>query len=335
MRLLEVNHLEQRFDVSPGFLERLKFRHGRLRADRTIVHALNGVSFHIDRGEVFGLVGESGCGKSTAAKTVVKIHPPTGGRILVNGEDITAYDYRRMIPIRKRIQMIFQDPYASLNPRQRVCDIVMEPMLFSRAVDTKAAARDRAMDLLRRVGLGPEHAERYPHQFSGGQRQRIGIARALSVDPELVIADEPISALDVSIQAQILNLMMDLKDEFGFSYLFITHNLAVVRHISDRIGVMYLGFLIEVGSSRDIFQRPKHPYTRALLSAAPSIDGEPVADPVEIRGEVGSALSLPAGCCFQPRCPFAFERCAVERPELASVHSSQQVACHLFTGKPQ
>jgi oligopeptide/dipeptide ABC transporter ATP-binding protein len=330
MRLLEVKNLEQRFDVSPGFLERLKFKDGRVRAERTIVHAVNGVSFHIDRGEVFGLVGESGCGKSTTAKTVVKIHPPTGGQILVKGEDITHHDYRRMLPIRKKIQMIFQDPFASLNPRQRVRDIIMEPMIFSRAVGTKGEAQDRAMDLLRRVGLGPEHADRYPHQFSGGQRQRIGIARALSVDPELVIADEPISALDVSIQAQILNLMVDLKDEFGFSYLFITHNLSVVRHISDRIGVMYLGFLIEVGTSQDIFQTPKHPYTRALLAAAPAIDGSRPIDPVEIRGEVGSALSLPVGCCFQPRCPLAFDRCSEAHPEWVAVHPGHQVACHLF-----
>jgi peptide/nickel transport system ATP-binding protein/oligopeptide transport system ATP-binding protein len=330
MRLLEVKHLEQRFDVSPGFLERLKFKAGRLRAEKTIVHAVNGISFHIDRGEVFGLVGESGCGKSTTAKTVVKIHPPTGGQILVKGEDITHYDYRRMLPIRKKIQMIFQDPFASLNPRQRVREIIMEPMVFSQAVGSPAEAQDRVIDLLRRVGLGPEHADRYPHQFSGGQRQRIGIARALSVDPELVIADEPISALDVSIQAQILNLMMDLKDELGFSYLFITHNLAVVRHISDRIGVMYLGFLVEVGSSQDIFQTPHHPYTRALLSAAPGIDESLPIDPIEIRGEVGSSLTIPSGCCFQPRCPFALERCCGERPHLRPVEPGHQVACHLF-----
>jgi len=330
MPLLEVKNLEQRFDVSPGVLQRLKFRDGRLRAEKTMVYAVNGVSFHIDRGEVFGLVGESGCGKSTTAKTVVKIHPPTGGRILVKGEDITHHDYRRMLPIRKKIQMIFQDPFASLNPRQRVRDIIMEPMVFSNPAGTRRDAQARVTDLLRRVGLGPEHADRYPHQFSGGQRQRIGIARALSVDPELVIADEPVSALDVSIQAQILNLMMDLKDEFGFSYLFITHNLAVVRHISDRIGVMYLGFLVEVGASRDLFETPKHPYTRALLSAAPSLDKALPIAAVEIRGEVGSALSLPAGCCFQPRCPLAFDRCSAERPELGPADSRHQVACHLF-----
>jgi peptide/nickel transport system ATP-binding protein/oligopeptide transport system ATP-binding protein len=329
MPLLDVQNLEQRFDVSPGVLQRLKFRNGRLRAERTIVHAVNGVSFRIDRGEVFGLVGESGCGKSTTAKTVVKIHPPTGGRILVKGEDITRHDYRRMLPIRKKIQMIFQDPFASLNPRQRVRDIIMEPMVFSNPAGSRKDAQERVGDLLRRVGLGPEHADRYPHQFSGGQRQRIGIARALSVDPELVIADEPVSALDVSIQAQILNLMMDLKDEFGFSYLFITHNLAVVRHISDRIGVMYLGFLVEVAASRDLFQAPRHPYTRALLAAAPSLDASLPVAAAEIRGEVGSALSLPVGCCFQPRCPFAFDRCAGERPELGPADSNHQVACHL------
>ncbi len=329
-RLLEVKDLEQRFDVSPGFFDRLKFSDGRFRYEKKIVHAVNGVSFHIDRGEVFGLVGESGCGKSTIAKTIVKIYEPSHGEIRVKGEDITWYDYRRMLPVRKNVQMIFQDPYASLNPRQRVRDIVMEPMVFNRVASNRSEAEEKVMDLLNRVGLTPEQADRYPHQFSGGQRQRIGIARALSVKPELVIADEPVSALDVSIRAQILNLMMDLKDEFGFSYLFITHDLSVVRHISDRLGVMYLGFLVEVGTCETIFQDPKHPYTRALLSAAPTVGETLPIEPVEIRGEVPSALALPRGCCFEPRCPFAFERCSGERPELRPLSSGSEVACHLF-----
>jgi oligopeptide/dipeptide ABC transporter ATP-binding protein len=332
-RLLDVTELEQRFDVSPGFFDRFKFKHGRLQYSRSVVHAVNGVSFHIDRGEVFGLVGESGCGKSTTAKTVIKIHEPAGGRIRFKGKDITAYDYRRMLSVRREVQMIFQDPYASLNPRQRVRDIVTEPMLFNKIVPNKSAARKKMLALLDRVGLGPEHADRFPHQFSGGQRQRIGIARALSVDPELVIADEPVSALDVSIQAQILNLMMDLKDEFGFSYLFISHDLSVVRHISDRIGVMYLGFLVEISSNRNLFQAPKHPYTRALLSAAPSIDETLPIEPVEIKGEVSSALDLATGCCFQPRCPFAFDRCIDQRPALVTLEPGWQVACHLYSGE--
>jgi oligopeptide/dipeptide ABC transporter ATP-binding protein len=327
--LLEISELVQSFDVSPGFFDRLKIRDGRLRFPRSIVHAVNGISFHIDRGEVFGLVGESGCGKSTVAKTVIKLYEPTGGKIKIGGEDITAYDYKRMIPVRKTVQMIFQDPYASLNPRLKVVDIVTEPMALHGIKDGKGALREKALMLLNRVGLGPEHLDRYPHQFSGGQRQRIGIARALSVEPELIIADEPVSALDVSIQAQILNLMMDLKDEFGFSYLFITHDLSVVRHISDRIGVMYLGFLVEIGPSEAIFRHPKHPYTRALLAAAPSVDRKLDIEPLGIAGEVPTPLRLPSGCSFQSRCPFAFDRCLKERPQLVSRETGRMEACHL------
>jgi len=332
-RLLEVCDLEQRFDVSPGFFDRLKIKNGRLRLEKSIVHAVNGVSFHIDRGEVLGLVGESGCGKSTIAKTIIKLYEPAGGRIKVNGEDITEYDFQKMVPVRKTIQVIFQDPYASLNPRLKVMDIITEPMAFIGGPISKAELREKGMALLKRVGLGEEHAGRYPHQFSGGQRQRIGIARALSVEPDLVIADEPVSALDVSIQAQILNLMMDLKEEFGFSYLFITHDLSVVRHISDRIGVMYLGFLVETGPTEDIFLRPKHPYTRALLSAAPSVYEKLHIDPLAISGEVPTALELPTGCSFQSRCPFAFDRCVQERPQLISRESSRMEACHLLDTK--
>ena len=328
--LLEVSELEQRFDVSPGFFDRLKIRNGRLRYQKSIVHAVNGVSFQIDPGEVFGLVGESGCGKSTIAKTIIKLYEPAGGRIKINGEDITSYDYKKMMPVRKMIQMIFQDPYASLNPRLKVMDIITEPMALKGAAYGKAEIREKAMELLKRVGLGAEHVNRYPHQFSGGQRQRIGIARALSVEPQLVIADEPVSALDVSIQAQILNLMMDLKDEFGFSYLFITHDLSVVRHISDRIGVMYLGFLVETGPSDEVFLSPRHPYTQALLSAAPSVDEKLHIEPLDIKGEVPTALELPTGCSFQTRCPFAFDRCARERPRLISRVPGRMEACHLL-----
>jgi len=328
--LLEINELEQRFDVSPGFFDRLKIRNGRLRYQKSIVHAVNGVNFQIDRGEVFGLVGESGCGKSTIAKTIIKLYEPVAGQIKIDGEDITSYDYKKMIPVRKIVQMIFQDPYASLNPRIKVLDIITEPMAIGGAALGKAEIREKAMELLSRVGLGKEHVNRYPHQFSGGQRQRIGIARALSVEPELVIADEPVSALDVSIQAQILNLMMDLKDEFGFSYLFITHDLSVVRHISDRIGVMYLGFLVETGPCDDVFLNPRHPYTKALLSAAPSVGEKLHIDPLDIKGEVPTALELPPGCSFQTRCPFAFDRCIQERPRLISRVSDRMEACHLL-----
>ncbi len=326
--ILQIKGLEQRFDASGSFFDRLQWRGGRLVAPRRIVHAVNGVSLEIARGEVLGLVGESGCGKSTLAKTAIKLHEPTAGRIILDGEDITDHGFREMRPVRRKMQMIFQDPYASLNPRQRVRDIVAEPYLEGAGI-TRAEGAERARDLLAKVGLGPEHADRYPHQFSGGQRQRIGIARAMSVQPDLIIADEPVSALDVSIQAQILNLMMDLKEEMGFSMLFITHDLSVVRHISDRIGVMYLGFLVETGPIEAIFENPKHPYTRALLASAPTLGGSlpPASD--EIRGEVPSAIDLPSGCPFRTRCPAAFDRCGRERPALLAQGGGHAVACHL------
>ena len=326
--LLEVRALEQRFDVSGSIFDRLQFSSGRISAPRRIVHAVNGVSLTIARGEVLGIVGESGCGKSTLAKTIVKLHEPRGGQILIDGEDITHHDFSQMRPVRKKLQMIFQDPYASLNPRQRVLDIVMEPYLENAGGKVEDGA-ERALAILAKVGLGPEHADRYPHQFSGGQRQRIGIARALSVQPDLIIADEPVSALDVSIQAQILNLLMDLKDEFGFSYLFITHDLSVVRHISDRIGVMYLGFMAETGPTDMIFNNPLHPYTRALLAAAPTLGTQLAPASQQIGGEVPSALNLPTGCPFRLRCPLAFIRCEAERPVLRDQGGGQSAACHL------
>jgi peptide/nickel transport system ATP-binding protein/oligopeptide transport system ATP-binding protein len=328
--MLEVRDLEMHFPIGGGVLDRLRLDSRGLRIERPVVHAVNGVSFRIQHGEIMALVGESGCGKSTVAKTIARIYQPTKGEIRVDGEDVAGYGFAEMLPVRSKMQMIFQDPYASLNPRQRVRDIVAEPLLqqMKTAQDRKdVPARTEA--LLAKVGLNAEHAGRYPHQFSGGQRQRIGIARALSVMPGLIIADEPVSALDVSIQAQILNLMMDLRDEFGLSYLFISHDLSVVQHIADTVGVMYLGFMVETAPRDVLFARPRHPYTRALLSAAPSIKARRETEEITLTGEVPSALDLPSGCCFRTRCPFAWDRCAAERPVLSDLGDGQRVACHL------
>lgn len=244
-KILQVEHLVQEFNLTKDFLDKVKFKKGRFSLENQVVHAVNDVSFDVEQGEVFSLVGESGCGKSTTARTVIKLIEPKAGKITFDGRDITRLKPQEMRPVRREMQMIFQDPYASLNPRQKVMEILTEPMLFHKLCTSKAEAEEKAVNLLERVGLSSEQANRYPHQFSGGQRQRIGIARALAVEPKFIIADEPVSALDVSIQAQILNILMDLKDEFHFSYLFIAHDLSVVKHISDSLGVMYLGSIVD------------------------------------------------------------------------------------------
>ena len=286
--------------------------------------------FEIKKGEVFSLVGESGCGKSTTARTVIRLLEPTSGQVLYKGKDISHLGPNELLPYRKSMQMIFQDPYASLNPRQRVADIIMEPLLFHGIAKTKEEARERCMSILARVGLRPEQAGRYPHQFSGGQRQRIGIARALAVNPEFIIADEPVSALDVSIQAQILNLLMDLKDEFNFSYLFIAHDLSVVRHISDRLGVMYLGSIVEMGDKHTLFTNPVHPYTKVLFAAVPTVGEKPLVQGIDAKGEIPSPVNLPKGCYFSDRCPYATDRCRQEKPVLREVEPGHMAACHLL-----
>lgn len=331
--MLEVNDLRQEFDLNPGLLDRIRFKGGRLHLQNRVVNAVNGVSFAIAKGEVLALVGESGCGKSTVAKAIARIYRPTGGAIRLDGKDIANLAQSALLPYRSKMQMIFQDPFASLDPRQKVSNIVAEPLRAQSDLPAAEVA-DKVAGLLAKVGLNSDHAGRYPHQFSGGQCQRIGIARALSVNPGLIIADEPVSALDVSVQAQILNLMMDLRDEFGLAYLFISHDLSVVHHIADRIGVMYLGFLVETAPRDQLFARPRHPYTRALLSAAPSINPSRTRPEIELQGEVPSALSLPSGCCFRTRCPYAWNRCAQERPALRDMGDGQSVACHL-TDEPQ
>ena len=320
--LLEVSDLVQRFAQPRGMLDRLAGK------PQKVVHAVNGVSFAVRRGEVFSLVGESGCGKSTTARTIVRLLEPKSGSIVFDGEDISKFSASEMMPVRKKMQMIFQDPYASLNPRQRIKDIIMEPMLFHGIASGKDEAHEKMFRLLDIVGFRPEQADRYPHQFSGGQRQRIGIARALSTNPAFIVADEPVSALDVSIQAQVLNLMMDLRDEFTLSYLFIAHDLSVVRHVTERVGIMYLGFIVEQGDCDAIFGNPMHPYTKALLAAAPTLDRIVAAEP--LKGDVPSPITLPPGCPFANRCPQRRDLCTTTRPQLRE-HSGRIVACH-FSG---
>ena len=319
-KLLELEGLTKYFYKPMGLLGRRK----------QVVQSVDHVSLHILRHETFGLVGESGCGKSTLGRTITRLYEPTEGKILYDGTDISHLTGPQLLPYRKRIQMIFQDPYASLNPRQKIMEILTEPMLFHKLCSSKAEAQEKAIHLLERVGLSSEQANRYPHQFSGGQRQRIGIARALAVEPKFIIADEPVSALDVSIQAQILNILMDLKDEFHFSYLFIAHDLSVVKHISDSLGVMYLGTIVERAPKKLLFSNPVHPYTKALFSAAPTIDEGSIAESQELRGEIPSPIHLPSGCPFHDRCPVACPDCARETPELKEVEPGHFAACHLL-----
>ena len=320
--LVEVAGLKRYFDVSPPFLNRAIEGTGR-----RIVRAVDGVGFSIARGETFALVGESGCGKSTVARTVVGLHAPTAGAIRYGGTEIAARDAGPDVTaLRRRMQMIFQDPYASLNPRWRVRDIVGEPIRHNRLLADRAAVAARVAELLGRVGLSPVDGEKYPHEFSGGQRQRISIARALAGEPEFVVCDEPTSALDVSVQAQILNLMKELQRALGLTYLFISHDLAVVYYISSRVAVMYLGRICELAETATLFGRPRHPYTRMLLDTIPDLemggrDREPVA------GEVPSPIDPPPGCAFHPRCPHADARCRSEIPELKTVDGTN-VACH-------
>jgi oligopeptide transport system ATP-binding protein len=295
-----------------------------------IVHAVDGVSLDVRSGETLGIVGESGCGKSTLGRLLVRLHAPTAGTIRFAGDDVTSLSRRRLRPYRREMQMIFQDPYASLNPRKRVGQILEDPFRIHHELD-RAAIRRRVRELLAIVGLSPDHVNRYPHEFSGGQRQRIGVARALALNPKLIVADEPVSALDVSIQAQVINLLDDLQDEFQLTYVFIAHDLGVVHHVSDRIGVMYLGVIVELGPSDELFLHPVHPYTEALLSAIPAIEGEHEEvrrERIVLEGEVPSPVAPPSGCRFHPRCRYATEICTVERPPLVDHGRGRFAACH-------
>ena len=320
--LLRVDDLKVHFPVTTGPMFRRKVG---------AVHAVDGVSLTLARGETLGLVGESGCGKSTTGLAIMRMLAPTAGRIEFEGQDITCYGKKQMRPLRQRMQMVYQDPYGSLNPRMKVRDIIGEPLVVHGLADDSGAYQDKIASLMRTVGLLPDMADRYPHEFSGGQRQRIGIARALALEPSLIVCDEPVSALDVSIQAQVVNVFVELQQRLGLAYLFIAHDLAVVRHVSDRIAVMYLGRIVEIAKRDTLYRSPQHPYTQALLAAVP------VADPVVeasrrrviVSGEVPSATNPPSGCRFHTRCPHAFARCRTEVPQLRDLGDGQAVACHL------
>ncbi len=311
--LVSVRNIKKYFDVGVGMLK-----------------AVDGISFDIYPGETFGLVGESGCGKSTAGRTIIRLYEPTHGEVIFNGRNIYQLSRQEMREVRKDFQMIFQDPYASLNPRMTVEEIISEPMEIHKVYKSSKERRNRVMELLNLVGLNEEHALRFPHEFSGGQRQRVGIARALALNPKFIVCDEPISALDVSIQAQVVNLLKKLQDELGLTYLFIAHDLSMVRYISDRVGVMYLGHMMEVAKSEELYQNPIHPYTKALLSAIPIPDPKIQRNRqrIELEGDVPSPINPPNSCRFVDRCPYATDVCRKSTPKLEEIKEGHFVACH-------
>ncbi len=309
--LLSVRHLVKHFPVE---------------GSDDVVQAVDDVSFDIIAGETLGLVGESGCGKSTVGRCLLRLHEPTSGEVVFEGKDIVGLPNNEMQALRRQMQIIFQDPYASLNPRLSIRSIISEPLKIHR-IGTKAEQNDRVADLLQKVGLDPKYADRYPHEFSGGQRQRIGIARALALNPKLIICDEPVSALDVSVQAQVVNLLQDIQEEFGLTYLFISHGLAVVEHISNRVAVMYLGKLVEICDAVELYERPLHPYTQALLSAIPVPDPKHKRDRIVLTGDVPTPINPPSGCRFRTRCPLATDECAAVVPELREIRPGHFAAC--------
>ncbi|MEQ5836021.1 oligopeptide/dipeptide ABC transporter ATP-binding protein [Marinobacter mangrovi] len=325
--LVEIRDLEKRFDLSGNFLEQLRFRNGRFTRHQEYVHAINGVNLEVQKGEALCVVGESGCGKSTVARTVMGLLSPSGGEIHYDGQRIDDLDGKTVLPYRRKMQMIFQNPYASLNPRMTIQQTLEEPIRFHHPDWNRQTVQDKVYDVMQSVGIDPDWGKRFGHEFSGGQRQRIAIARALAVDPEFIVADEPISALDVSIQAQVLNLMMDAQEDRGLTYLFITHDLSVVEHFGTRVAVMYLGTVCELADTKTLFDSPRHPYTQALLSAIPRLEDDR-PNHIRLHGEVSTPVNLPSGCVFHGRCPYANERCRTEVPNLIATDGGAQVACH-------
>lgn len=316
--LLKVDNLQKYFPIRSGMFARVT----------GAVKAVDDVSFEVFEGETLGIVGESGCGKSTTGRVLMRLHEPTGGRVEFDGVDMTSLSSAEMRKMRRDIQMVFQDPYASLNPRHTIEKILEEPLIVH-GIGTPTERKKKVLEFLEIVGLSAYHAKRYPHQFSGGQRQRIGIARALMTNPKLIIADEPVSALDVSIQAQVLNLMKKLQEDLNLTYIFIAHDLGVVRHISDRVGVMYLGRMVELATSESLYDKPLHPYTQALLSAVPIPDPEFKSEEIVLMGDIPSASNPPSGCSFHTRCPYATDVCKQKTPVLQEVKPGHSVACHL------
>ena len=322
--LLQVNDLKMHFPLG-----------GSLFGERRYVYAVDGLSFRVDRGETLSLVGESGCGKSTVGRAILRLLKPTGGQVVVSGKRIDDMGSAKLRPYRRRVQVVFQDPFSSLNPRIRVRDALAEPINnFGLAKDAAELTRKLNM-LMDKVGLPREALGRWPHEFSGGQRQRVGIARALAAEPDLIVCDEAVSALDVSVKAQIVNLLGDLQKELGLALLFISHDLAIVEHMTHRVAVMYLGKIVETGAKRQIFGRPRHPYTEALLSAVPKPDPTATRDRIMLKGDVPSPISPPSGCRFHTRCPYAFDRCRTEEPPLREVERGHEAACHLNERDPQ
>jgi peptide/nickel transport system ATP-binding protein len=325
--LVDIRGLEKKFDLSGGLLEQISFKGGRFHRKQEAVHAINGVDLQVQKGEALCVVGESGCGKSTVARTVMGLLSPSAGEIHYDGQRIDHLNGKEVLPYRRKMQMIFQNPYASLNPRMTIQQTLEEPIRFHQPGASEHQIRDKVQDVMESVGIDPDWGSRFGHEFSGGQRQRIAIARALAVDPEFIVADEPISALDVSIQAQVLNLLMEAQENRNLTYLFITHDLAVVEHFGTRVAVMYLGRVCELADTRALFNTPRHPYTQALLSAIPKLEDDR-PNHIRLQGEVPTPVELPSGCVFHGRCPYADDRCRQEIPQLIATDGGAQVACH-------